>query len=262
MMSFWGMDSLLCSHKTNLNKKRTIFLQVHSVYTSNACITPKNKNIQPRRMSSCLQRLPAAISIEAALAIPLFIFFVVNLMILILFFKEYSQVTSKLQQSARALALTSINTDGSAETVTLQEDIKIAPLIKEIGFDSANTTVKVIYRKWTGYNVSGSKGEINEDEYVYVTEYGSVYHRNRECKHLSVSIKIVSSNDIESLRNSNMEKYTMCEICKGSGTGILFITESGNKYHGSASCSGLKRNVKTVKLSEVEGMPACSGCGR
>lgn len=259
-MSFFVMDILLCSHKTNISNKRTTFLQVHSKYTSKAYITPKN--VQQKRMSACLHKLPAAISVEAALVIPLFIFFIANMMMIILFFKDYSQTLSKLQQSVRSVALTANNSEGNSEIISKQEDLVLAPLIKVIGFDSTSTTVKVIYRKWTGYDISGIKCEVSEDEYVYVAEYGSVYHCNRACKHLSVSIKMVSSNDIENIRNKFMEKYTMCEICKGAGSGILFITEGGNKYHGSASCSGLKRSVKTIKLSEVEGMPACSECGR
>lgn len=261
-MSFFVLNQHISSHKTKLNKKNEIILQVHSIYKSMAYITPNKKETGQKRMSLCLRTVSGAISVEAALVIPLFIFFMANLMMLILVFRDYSYSYSKLQQKARGLALASVNTNDDSELITLQKEMSIAPLIKEMGFNKSNTHIEVTYRKWTGYDICGGAEDILDEEYVYVAEYGTVYHKSRNCKHLSIQMKIVTDNELVTLRNNNMEKYSRCEICNGQGSGIYFVTNGGNRYHGSANCSGLKRTVRIVKLSEVNGLPPCSICGR
>lgn len=262
-MSFFEVVKTNSFHKTSYIKtNRTTFLQVHSKNKLSAYTTPKKNITTRKRMSPCLTKVKAAISVEAALALPLFIFFMANLMMLILIFKDYSESLSKVQQTTRLLALTSNSINDNSELITNTKQIAISPLINEIAFSKKNITVGITYRKWNGFNVTGECNENEEEEYVYVAKYGTVYHMNRDCKHLNVDVKIVSPEQISSLTNNNMEKYSACDICNGAGSGILFVTEGGNKYHGSSNCSGLKRTVRMVKKSEVGGMPACSVCGR
>jgi len=260
-MSFFVSNQHNSSHETKLNIKNKIILQVHSIYKSMAYITPNKERTEQKRMSLCLRTVSGAISIEAALVIPLFIFFMANLMMLILVFRDYSYSYSKLQQNARGLALASVNINDDSELVTLQKEMNIAPFIKEMGFNKSNTHIEVTYRKWTGYDVCGESEAVEDEEYVYVAEYGTVYHRNRSCQHLLMKMKIVTNEELIGLRNNSMEKYSKCEICDAQGTGIYFVTDGGNRYHGSASCRGLKRTVMAVKLSET-GLPPCSICGR
>ena len=59
------------------------------------------------------------------------------------------------------------------------------------------------------------------------------------------------------------EGYTACRLCGGE-PGLFsyyYVTEEGERYHTSLSCSGLKRTVYLVRLSEAEGRTACSRCG-
>ncbi len=114
-------------------------------------------------------------------------------------------------------------------------------------------------KAWTGYTNTIFGGE--SDETVYVTETGVVYHKDYHCTHLDLSIHMVSAGEVEELRNEDGGKYYPCERCGRAG-GNVYITDTGNRYHSSISCSGLKRTIYAVPLSEVIGKGACSRCGR
>lgn len=115
---------------------------------------------------------------------------------------------------------------------------------------------------WTGY-VKDTLGHDGE-EIVYVTDTGTVYHRDCHCTHLDLSIQMVTGSQVLGLRNENQGRYKPCEKCihGGSTAGVVYITNTGNRYHGSLSCSGLKRKIYAVPLSQVKGKGACSRCGR
>lgn len=112
---------------------------------------------------------------------------------------------------------------------------------------------------WTGYVKEGfSPGR---EDIVYVTETGLVYHRDPHCSYLDLSIQMVAQNSIQDLRNEYQEKYRPCLLCGRNAGGMVYITSQGNRYHSSVECSGLKRSVYAVPLSEVLGKGACSRCG-
>lgn len=113
-------------------------------------------------------------------------------------------------------------------------------------------------RKWTGDADKGS-----EEDYVYVTEHGSVYHCQRTCPYLDLSIQTVKTADLGKLRNKNGHKYYECTDCaaENSDDHTVYITDYGTCYHSSLSCSGLKRTVNLVPKSEVGGKGPCSKCG-
>lgn len=116
---------------------------------------------------------------------------------------------------------------------------------------------------WTGYKLGGENDrEEQGDVYVYITETGTVYHRNRECSYLNPSIQRVPVSGVGELRNRSGAKYYACPFCDDKKSDIdCYITDYGTNYHTSIACSGLKRTVYTVKLSEVGGRGACSKCG-
>lgn len=97
------------------------------------------------------------------------------------------------------------------------------------------------------------------DVYVYVTENGTVYHKDRSCYHIKLTITQIDENTL----NSMYSGYDACEICAAGKTmtGSIYITKTGDKYHYSIGCSGLKRTVKRVKLKDVSNLSPCSACG-
>ena len=116
---------------------------------------------------------------------------------------------------------------------------------------------------WTGYVREGA-GNIEEQEMVFITPEGVVYHRKRECPYLRPSIKKVTKEDLKKLRNKDGEIYHACEKCAGGNVdkAEVYITSYGEKFHFSSKCSGLKRKIYEVPLSSVKGRRECSKCGR
>jgi len=113
---------------------------------------------------------------------------------------------------------------------------------------------------WNGYDVEKGLQTDAEDIYVFITKNGTVYHRNRNCTYLNPSIEAVRYEDIEKKRNKSGGIFYECERCGGTKVTVVYITEQGNRYHTTIECSGLKRTIYSVLLSEA-GRPPCSKCG-
>lgn len=121
-------------------------------------------------------------------------------------------------------------------------------------------------RAWTGRTGSGSgeegqgEGE-KKEETVYVTVTGKVYHKDENCSHIRLSIQTVSRDGLKTKRNASGQKYHACERCGGGSGSSVYVTAFGDRYHSSLSCSGLKRSVKEVPISQVKGWRVCTKCG-
>ena len=95
-----------------------------------------------------------------------------------------------------------------------------------------------------------------EDAYVYVTDNQAVYHMTRRCSYLTLQIQT------STLEQAKYNGYDMCAFCgKDVQERQVYVTNEGDRYHSSLTCSGLKRTVYRKKKSEVTGLAACSRCG-
>lgn len=138
---------------------------------------------------------------------------------------------------------------------------KIQLPVPMIGQPSAELEHSFKLSAWTGY-MSGGKGSDGAD-IVYVTDNGEVYHEDYRCSHLHLSIRAVGFDKIQELRNEGGGIYHACEKCVyGSSMGSVYITDTGDRYHNSLNCSGLKRTIHAVKRTEVKGLGGCSRCVR
>ena len=267
------------------------------------------------------KRLSGSMTVEASLALPLFIFFFVNIMTMFNIVKVQSDMEAALHQTGSEMSLMAFDlrfgemsfgaegksavdtiagaagifyakeqvrkylgdginkscvTDGfngmsflqskvmlGNDIIDLVVDYKVHPLIPAIGFEEFGVQSRYFGHAWTGYDISsGLEMEGVEEEMVYVTEHGEVYHRSIDCEHLRLKIQSVSFDDISRLRNNDRKKYYACEYCGGNiGAGNVFITGYGEKYHSSINCIGLKRKIYTIPISEVGGRRPCSTCG-
>ena len=120
---------------------------------------------------------------------------------------------------------------------------------------------------WTGKELKDTSHNGGESEgegrTVYVTPYGTVYHLSTECHYLDLSVHEVSAAEVEDIRNKDGGKYYMCSDCckKGHSYDSVYVTDYGTNWHSDLHCTGLKRTVEEIDISEVGNMHACPKCG-
>lgn len=120
-------------------------------------------------------------------------------------------------------------------------------------------------RAWTGRQEETDSGAAGEnEEMVYVTETGTVYHLYDDCTHIRLSVQDVEGGQVDQLRNGSGGKYKPCEKCCGGEDAetTVYITKEGNRFHSTLGCSGLKRQVRSITKKEAEeSMSLCGRCG-
>lgn len=110
-------------------------------------------------------------------------------------------------------------------------------------------------KPYLGHEGSDGTGNDGTDPYVYVTDNRDVYHKNRGCTHLVLTIYPESRMEAE-------KRLRPCEFCgKDAGETVLVCME-GETYHSDPACRALKRTVYRKRLSEVGGLSPCSRCGK
>lgn len=132
----------------------------------------------------------------------------------------------------------------------------ISPLTEMLGFRKFRMANRYYGHLWNGYKIPGTG---DDEEYVYITEDSEVYHVNRECTHLRLSIHRVEAADIP-------KWYQPCEKCVGqnlvSEAPDYYICTEGERYHARRDCPGLKRTVFCIAEKDAEGYRKCSRCGK
>lgn len=236
-----------------------------------------------------------SVTLEAALVLPLFLFAVSALLSLFLLMQAQYIVGNSLDHAVSDTALLRKNKPGEVETLMKAAFYKELAkqkcpfsLIqgKAAGFSWKNTSVDGAYidafvtyqvrfpisffgiktmkvsdscrmHRWTGWSEDGTGS--GQETWVYVTPTQSVYHRSRNCSHLKLSIQSVNAKALKAVGGS----YSACGHCaKGKkATGTVYVTEKGDCYHVRIDCSGLKRTIYMVKISQVGGKRSCSRCG-
>lgn len=149
-------------------------------------------------------------------------------------------------------------------TISLEEEFvdlvlsySISPFSPILNTNQLWMTQRCRRRLWIGTEEIWEEAE----PIVYVTTNGTVYHTNLECSYLKRNIETVSYADLKSERNESGGKYYPCELCsKGSLGAFVFITKYGDRYHYRATCPGLTRGIRSILLSQVDGLPQCSKC--
>jgi len=243
--------------------------------------------------------LRGSMSLEASLVIPIFMFFLMTILLSIKMVKLQSDATEALHQEYSLLYDEGTCDEGKGFFEYLDNlnnpylivegnkgGIKI-DYIKDPSEDGlavieasyvAKSFIRLIpvdisYRKFTdriyGHLFTGYTNDFdNEDdygdfEYVYVAKNGEKYHRNKDCQYIRITPLVVNYDAIKNMRNNAGAKYYACERCYVKGANTLYITEEGNRYHADSDCPSLKRTIYMITLKEAveDGYSPCSKCG-
>ena len=258
----------------------------------------------------------ASLTIEAALALPIFMFFSVCIVhFLILLFLQ-SDIQLHVDEAARDLSK-SLYLSSSSSVSTLAEVNSLSILSKilddeltdrlnnskvrngasglsayysEYNDETGELDIIVTYtydfpflpegmaalnfcqqcrtRAWIGLDLcedscgaggTGSSDASESGQTVYITPTGTAYHLSASCSYLDLSIHTVSADSVSGLRNSSGGIYKKCS-CVSSDCTSVYITNYGDQYHGSLTCSDLKRTVEAVDISDIEGRHPCPKC--
>lgn len=148
------------------------------------------------------------------------------------------------------------------DCIDLIASYTVKPPAAVVGFREFRMYNRVFTRAWTGYDNAAAllHGDADE-EIVFITPDGTVYHRSRACTYLKLSIVPVDLAFLEHERNEGGAKYYPCEECGGTERSVVYITDYGTRYHSSLQCSKLKRTILAVPISQVGGRGECSKCG-
>lgn len=116
---------------------------------------------------------------------------------------------------------------------------------------------------FVGYMGGDGPASGADETYVYITPSGIRYHLTEACRYLRVEIRAVMGEELTHIRNGSGGKYYPCGECRPEEEGLVYLTEWGDRYHGSSDCPAIKRTVYIVPLSqaEAEGRTVCRGCG-
>lgn len=137
-----------------------------------------------------------------------------------------------------------------------------------LGLDKISFSSQSARRAWIGRDGlkregSGSQ-EDDDDPIVYIGKTSTRYHRSRDCHYLSNKLKVLTYDEVDGYRNQGGGRYYPCAVCGGSAQpgSLVYIMESGARYHTDKDCAAIIAYVQEVRLSEVEHMGGCSYCCR
>lgn len=242
-----------------------------------------------------INALHASLTVEAAFVVPVFLFAILQILSLFDIYKLQSHIESALHQSARKMAVYGYANEDTGvlsllyvrgqiksavkteyclagmsvakskvmenDRIDLVADYQIKPVFFNAPFVGFWVENRCLIRAFTGYD--NAKGDISQqdgEELVYITEKGESYHRDYQCSALTVTVSCVPLAEAGNQRNYTGAKYYACTYCGKKAGNVVYITNYGNRYHGTILCRELKRSVMSVPISKVAGRRACKKC--
>lgn len=240
--------------------QKEVLSQKASLFRVSKCAPPGNNHLikstsRNGSFSLCALR-NGSLTIEAAMVVP---FFLTVFLAFISFFLQYASAADlKIQAAAEAKKIGIVwgNVSNSNQgSIVIHKSGKTKFFWKLPFTTETKIEEKAVCRAWIGFT------ELETEEiYVYITPEGSVYHLYRDCTHLDLSIENVSFVKACSSKNQYGKKYRECKVCDEPFGLLVYITKEGECYHSERNCSGLKRSVRQVPMSEVQGRSCCIRC--
>ncbi len=246
-------------------KFRTKFFSLRKLICFRMCITWEG-------IACPLFSKKGSMTVEAALILPLFLLASLTMLSFIDLMKMTIEQQMRQQEFLRQgavyanlLGTTTQGREGDYIKIDYVQAIKLP--VGGFGYEKVMVRYKGLIHIFNGYDDSRGDCVGEQQEYVYVTKRGEVYHKKRSCAALNVDIKKISGQQVKKERNIDRKIYRACEHCmqgykeqelRGK---TLFVTDYGVKYHILINCPDLTRNIKVIKIEETGGKRACKLCG-
>lgn len=204
--------------------------------------------------------LKASMTVETAFILPLFLLGVATLICFMDVMKVQTEKISHLCEMAMEEGVYAYQDGEKHPIIDIQEVYDYRLPVSIVPLPAMRITNRGRVHSWIG--MDRREGGNESEDMVYMAVSGSVYHTNPQCSYVDISIRQEEGAEVENKRNLQGSKYTPCESCaKGQEpANIVYITGQGRRYHNRVSCSKLKRTVRLIPISDVEGYPQCSRC--
>ncbi len=146
--------------------------------------------------------------------------------------------------------------------VDLAVTYQVSTPIQILGVTSFRMSNRFYGKAWTGYALLENEEE-KEENLVYVTEHGSVYHTTRECSYLKRLVVTVLTTEINNIRNETGLNYSICSLCKNAPLGgEVYITAGGLRYHLQKNCTAITRMIFPIHIESASQYRPCNRCGK
>ena len=172
-------------------------------------------------------------------------------------FLEKNLPKDDFKRVEKTLSIKKISGIDEENIVSFELNYRIIPKFRILDFITIGLTATYYGHDWCGWRTTDQA-----ETMVFLSDYASVYHMDKNCKYLNVTIISVGYKSLEKYRNNDGDKYRKCNFCITGKIGDkVYITPEGNSFHTSDNCIGLTRSLHTVPISAVKGKRVCLGCG-
>lgn len=207
----------------------------------------------------------ASLAVETAFVLPIFFLGMLTMISFMDVYKVQTEHLVELCENVKTAGMYAyVLNESGPEEITLPDIYAYKPVGGLISLPKVWMYDQITVHAWTGKVSEMFSSEDEEtEEMVYVTESGAVYHTDLGCTYLNLSVNQIPGSAIANSCNNYGEKYEACTCCSAGEepAAMVYVTKTGNSYHNLETCSALKRTVRMVKHSCVDGFAACSRCG-
>ena len=160
------------------------------------------------------------------------------------------------QKIKGTISVTNISILDGDNKLSFRVKYQIKPMVDMAGLITVKMDSDYYGHSWLGYT-----GHEETEQMVFLSNTASVYHVDKQCKYLNVTIMKVPYMNLEAYRNNSRKKYKQCNFCNmGEMEYYVYITPEGDGYHTTKNCIGLTRSIYTVPISQIKGKRQCVGC--
>ena len=203
-------------------------------------------------------------TLECALALPLFLMAAVVLCCVLDLFGQVSRKSLSMADTAKKAALAAPAAgDASPEWIDLPGSVPLRIPFPVFGSGKISVPVRARVRSDTGFDADDLSPEDPSEgsgSTVHVTDYDSVYHTHADCTHLDLTVLTSDTASVGPLRNEYGRRYKPCSDFPAGYSGTVYLTAKGDYYYPSPDYPGLTRYVYVKNASDTGGLPLCSRC--